>query len=148
MYSHHHNANGSSSRRLKLIILVVLSGSWLKNCFSLMKRKVQNRQKIKFKNNTKNRQHATSTRQLLLVHVWWFRYYCWSGKPNVSWDSSLLWCYLLLKVTDIHRENKLCSLWWVSTFPAFIKYCSIDLGSLMIDFGKARRAEINFPIAR
>lgn len=34
------------------------------------------------------------------------------------------------------------------TFPALIKYCSIDLGSLMIDLGKARRAETNFPIAR
>lgn len=34
------------------------------------------------------------------------------------------------------------------TFPALIKYCRIDLGSLMIDLGKARTAETNFPIAR
>lgn len=36
----------------------------------------------------------------------------------------------------------------VSTFPAFITYWRIVLGSLMIDLGKARTAEMNFPIAR
>lgn len=36
----------------------------------------------------------------------------------------------------------------VSTFPALTTYCSIVLGSLMIDLGKARTAEKNFPIAR
>lgn len=36
----------------------------------------------------------------------------------------------------------------VSTFPALTTYCSIVLGSLMIDLGKARTAEANFPIAR
>lgn len=34
-----------------------------------------------------------------------------------------------------------------STFPALIKYCRIVLGSLMTDFGKAKMAEANFPIA-
>lgn len=34
-----------------------------------------------------------------------------------------------------------------STFAALIKYWRIVLGSLMIDFGKAKMAEANFPIA-
>lgn len=36
----------------------------------------------------------------------------------------------------------------VSTLPALTTYCRIVLGSLMIDLGKARTAETNFPIAR
>lgn len=35
-----------------------------------------------------------------------------------------------------------------STFPVLTTYCSIVLGSLMIDLGKATIAETNFPIAR
>lgn len=35
----------------------------------------------------------------------------------------------------------------LSTFAALIKYWRIVLGSLMIDFGKAKMAEANFPIA-
>lgn len=34
-----------------------------------------------------------------------------------------------------------------STFAALIKYWRIVLGSLMTDFGKAKMAEANFPIA-
>lgn len=35
----------------------------------------------------------------------------------------------------------------LNTFAALIKYWRIVLGSLMIDFGKAKMAEANFPIA-
>lgn len=46
------------------------------------------------------------------------------------------WAHILVNISEMSN-----------TFAALIKYWRIVLGSLMTDFGKAKMAEANFPIA-
>ena len=56
----------------------------------------------------------------------------------------------IIKLAGLHSNTtaQRSGLSCLNTLPAFITYCSIVLGSLIIDFGNASTAEANFPIAR
>ena len=56
----------------------------------------------------------------------------------------------IIKLAGLHSNTtaKRSGISCLNTLPAFITYCSTVLGSLIIDFGNASKAEANFPIAR